>query len=117
MILATLQNQLNLGQYLELVGNYDLLPPGAQSRHTLLDVSVSGDIAYLTYNFGEDHSTWTQILESGVIAVDISDPTHPIKIDVYSELDGASSIMAVGDPVYVTDSTRGLIVLSLDINE
>jgi hypothetical protein len=108
---------IKLGQYLELVGNYDLLPPGAQSRQTLLDVSVSGDIAYLTYNFGEDHSTWTQILESGVIAVDISDPTHPIKIDVYSDLDGGSSIMAVGDLVYVTDSTRGLIVLSLGINE
>lgn len=108
---------IKLGQYLELVGNYELLPPGAQSRQTLLDVSVSGDIAYLTYNFGEDHSTWTQILESGVIAVDISDPTHPKKVDVYSDLDGASSIMAVDDLVYVTDSTRGLIVLSLVINE
>ena len=108
---------IKLGQYLELVGNYDLLPPGAQSRQTLLDVSVSGDIAYLTYNFGEDHGTWTQVLESGVIAVDISDPTHPTKVDVYSELDGASSIMAVDDLVYVTDSTRGLIVLSLGISE
>ena len=108
---------IKLGQYLELVGNYDLLPPGAQSRQTLLDVSVSGDIAYLTYNFGEDHSTWTQILESGVIAVDISDPTHPTKVDVYSDLDGASSIMAVGDLVYVTDSTRGLIILRLRTKE
>ena len=108
---------IKLGQYLELVGNYELLPPGAQSRQTLLDVSVSGDIAYLTYNFGEDHGTWTQILESGVIAVDISDPTHPTKVDVYSDLDGASSIMAVGDLVYVTDSTRGLIVLKLGTEE
>jgi hypothetical protein len=108
---------IKLGQFLELVGNYDLLPPGAQSRQTLLDVSVSGDIAYLTYNFGEDHGTWTQILESGVIAVDISDPSHPTKIDVYSDLDGASSIMAVDDLVYVTDSTRGLIILSLGIGE
>ena len=108
---------IKLGQYLELVGNYDLLPPGAPSRQTLLDVSVSGDIAYLTYNFGEDHSTWTQILESGVIAVDISDPTHPTKIDVYSDLDGASSVIATGDLVFVTDSTRGLIVLSLGTGE
>jgi hypothetical protein len=52
-----------------------------------------------------------------VIAVDISDPTHPTKVDVYSDLDGASSIMAVDDLVYVTDSTRGLIVLSLEISE
>jgi hypothetical protein len=108
---------IKLGQYLELVGNYNLLPPGAQSRQTLLDVSTSGDIAYLTYNFGEDHSTWTQILESGVVAVDISDPSHPKKIDVYSDLDGASSIVAVGDLVYVTDSTRGLIVLRLGTEE
>jgi hypothetical protein len=108
---------IKLGQYLELVGNYDLLPPGAQSRQTLLDVSVSGDMAYLTYNFGEDHSTWTQILESGVIAVDISDPTHPAKVDVYSDLDGASGIMAVDDLVYVTDPTRGLMVLSLGTGE
>jgi hypothetical protein len=108
---------IKLGQYLELVGNYDLLPPGAQSCQTLLDVSVSGDIAYLIYNFGEDHSTWSQILESGVIAVDISDLTHPTKVDVYSDLDGASSIMAVGDLVYVTDSTRGLIVLRLGTKE
>ena len=108
---------IKLGQYLELVGNYDLLPPGAQSRQTLLDVSVSGDIAYLTYNFGEDHSTWTQVLESGVIAVDISDPTDPIKIDVYSDLDGASSITASGNLIFVTDSTRGLIVFSLGTGE
>jgi hypothetical protein len=106
-----------LSQYLELVGNYDLLPPGAPSRQTLLDISVSGDIAYLTYSFGEDHSTWTQILESGVIAVDISDPAHPRKIDVYSELDEASSVFAVDDLVFITDSTRGLLVLSLGTNE
>ncbi|MFZ2098049.1 MAG: TIR domain-containing protein [Anaerolineales bacterium] len=108
---------IKLGQYIELVGNYELLPPGAQSRQTLLDVSVSGDIAYLTYNFGADHSTWTQILESGVIAIDISDPTHPKKIDVYSALDGASGVIAVGDLVFVTDSTRGLMVLSLGLSE
>jgi hypothetical protein len=108
---------IKLGQFLELVGNYDLLPPGASSRQTTLDVSVSGDIAYLTYSFGEDHSTWTQVLESGVIAIDISDPAHPSKIDVYSELDETSCVIAVGDLVFVTDSTRGLIVLRLDTSE
>jgi hypothetical protein len=108
---------IKLGQYLELVGSYDLLPPGASSRQTLMDVSVSGDIAYLTYSFGEDHSTWTQVLESGVIAVDISDPTHPRKIAVYSEMDDASCVFAVGDLVFVIDSTRGLKVLSLGTTE
>jgi len=108
---------IKLGQYLELVGNYDLLPPGVPGRQTLLDVSVSGDVAYLTYIFGADHGTWTQTLESGVIALDISDPAHPQKIDVYSELDEASCVNAVGDLVFATDSTRGLIVLSLGTNE
>jgi hypothetical protein len=103
---------IKLGQFLELVGNYDLLPPGAASRQTLLDVSVSGDIAYLTYIFGEDHSTWTQTLESGVIAIDISDPASPKKIAVYSELENTSSVVAAGDLVFVTDSSRGLFVLS-----
>jgi hypothetical protein len=103
---------IKLGQFLEMVGNYELLPPGAASRQTILDVSVSGDIAYLTYIFGEDHGTWTQTLESGVIAVDISDPTEPKKIAVYSKLDEASSVSAVGDFVFLTDSSRGLLVLS-----
>jgi hypothetical protein len=103
---------LKLGQYLELVGSYDLLPPGAESRQTLLDVAVSGDIAYLTYSFGEDHSTWTQVLESGVIAVDVSDPANPQKIAVYSDLDQAADVTAVGDLVFVTDSARGLFILS-----
>jgi hypothetical protein len=108
---------IKLGQFLELVGNYDLLPPGASSRQTTLDVSVNGDIAYLTYSFGEDHSTWTQVLESGVIAIDISDPAHPSKIDVYSELDEASCVIAISDLIFVTDSTRGLIILSLGTDE
>jgi hypothetical protein len=103
---------IKLGQFMELVGNYDLLPPGAASRQTLLDVSVSGDVAYLTYNFGEDHSTWTQVLESGVIAVDIRDPANPRKMAVYSDLDQVSSVTAAGDWVFVTDSSRGLFVLS-----
>lgn len=114
MIILDISNParpIKLGQYLELVGNYDLLPPGAASRQTILDVSVSGDIAYLTYNFGEDHSTWTQVLESGVIAVDISDPANPKKIAVYADFDQVSAVTATGDLVFITDSSRGLFVL------
>lgn len=115
MIILDISNParpIKLGQFQELVGNYDLLPPGAASRQTLLDVSVSGDIAYLTYNFGEDHNTWTQTLESGVIAIDIRDPANPKKIAVYSGMDGASSVTAAGDLVFATDSSRGLFILS-----
>jgi hypothetical protein len=115
MIILDISNParpIKLGQYLELVGSYDLLPPGAASRQTLLHVAVSGDIAYLTYSFGEDHSTWTQVLESGVIAVDISDPANPQKIAVYSDLDQAAAVAVAGDLVFVTDSSRGLFILS-----
>jgi hypothetical protein len=115
MIILDISNParpIKLGQFQELVGDYDLLPPGAASRQTLLDVSVSSDIAYLTYSFGEDHSTWTQVLESGIIAVDISDPANPKKIAVYSDLDQASSVTTLGDLVFVTDSSRGLFILS-----
>ncbi|NJD60374.1 MAG: hypothetical protein C3F13_17980 [Anaerolineales bacterium] len=103
---------IKLGQFQELVGNYDLIPSGSATRQTLLDIAVNGDIAYLTYNFGVDNGTWTQVLESGVIAVDVSDPANPWKIAVYPDLDAASSITAVGDLVFVTDSSRGLFIFS-----
>lgn len=103
---------IKLGQYLEPAGNYELLPPGAAGRETLLDVALSGDIAYLSFNFGIDHSTWTQTLESGIVAVDISDPANPRKIAVFSGLDAVSSVAAAGDLVLVTDSSRGLFILS-----
>ena len=115
MIILDISNParpIKLGQYQELVGSYDLLPPGAASRQTLLHVAVSGDIAYLTYSFGEDHSTWTQVLESGVIAIDISDPANPQKIAVYADLDQAADVTAAGDLVFVTDSARGLFIFS-----
>jgi hypothetical protein len=101
---------IKLGQFKELVGNFELIPPGASNRQIIMDVSVSEDIAYLTYNFGVDHSTWTETLESGVIAVDISDPSAPGRINVYSELDEVSGVFATGDLVFVTDTTRGLLI-------
>ena len=55
-------------------------------RQIFLGISVSDDVAYLTYHFGVDRGTWMQTLESGVIAVDISDPGAPERIAVYSEL-------------------------------
>jgi len=103
---------IKIGDFMELVGNFDLIPAGAASRQTFLDVAISGDIAYLSYSFGLNQGTWTQVLESGVVAIDISDPAHPEKINTYSEFDEVSSIAVSGDLVFVTDTTRGLFVLN-----
>jgi hypothetical protein len=107
---------IKLGHFRELIGNYELLPPGASSRQVILNVSVSEEVAYVAYNFGLDHSTWMQVLESGIIAIDVSDPGDPSKIDVYSKMDETSSVYATGDLVFATDSTRGLYIFSLDSN-
>lgn len=104
---------IKVGGFLELVGDYSQIPQGAASRQTVLDVSVSGNTAYLTYRFGLDHGTWTQALESGVIALDISDPANPVKWAVYNELEEVTGVTAFGDRVLATDSTRGLFILGV----
>lgn len=103
---------VKLGRFSELVGDFELIPAGAASRQTFMDASVSGEIAFLSYSFGLDQGTWTQILESGIVAIDVSDPTNPILLDKYAEFDEISSIFAVDDHIYVTDKTRGLFILS-----
>ena len=104
---------IKLGQFFELIGNYDLLPRGASSRQTFLVVSVSGDVAYVSYTFGIDQGTWIQFLESGIVAIDVSDPTEPVLLDKFAEFDQVSSLFAVDDVVFVTDRTRGLFILSI----
>lgn len=103
---------IKLGQFFELIGNYDLLPRGASSRQTFLAVSISGDVAYVSYTFGIDQGTWIQFLESGIVAIDVSDPTKPTLLDKFAEFDQVSSVFAVDDMVFVTDRTRGLFILS-----
>jgi hypothetical protein len=53
-----------------------------------------------------------QTLESGIVAVDITDLNNPVFINKYTDLDGVSAIAAYDDLLYVTDSTRGLIILN-----
>lgn len=103
---------IKIGSFMVLVGDYELIPRGAASRQTFLDVSVDGDIAFLSYSFGLDQGTWTQVLENGIIAVDVSEPTNPELIGKYTNLDSVSSIFAQDNLVFVTDSTRGLFVLT-----
>lgn len=103
---------VKIGRYTP-VGRHELIPPGAVGRLTTIDVTVVGDIAYLTYVFGIDHGTWTEILESGIIAIDISDPYNPIEIAEYSGMEEVSSVFALGDLVFSTDTTRGMFIFSL----
>jgi len=103
---------IKLGRFMELVGNYELIPPGAASRQSFMEASVSGELVYLSFSFGLDHGTWNQTLESGIVAIDISDYAHPRMVAKYAELDKVSSIFATGEHVFVTDSSRGLFILS-----
>jgi len=102
---------IKLGGYLDMVGDYSKVPQGAATRQIVLDVSVDGDRAYVTYNFGLDQGTWTQILESGLIALDVSDPANPRRLAVFKNFDEVSGVTAAGDLVLVTDSARGLFIL------
>jgi hypothetical protein len=76
-----------------------------------MDASVSGEIAYLSYSFGLNQGTGIQILEGGIVAIDVSDPTNPVLMDKYADFYEISSIFAVDDLIYVTDKTRGLFLL------
>jgi len=103
---------VKIGRYTP-VGPHELIPPGAVGRLTTIEVSVTGDIAYVTYNFGIDHETWVETLESGIIAVDISDPQNPTKITDYTAMEEVSSVFSAGDLIFSTDSTRGVLIFSL----
>lgn len=103
---------IKLGRFMELVGDYELIPTGAGSRQTFMEVAIKENVAYLSFTFGLDHGTWTQTLESGIVAIDISDPGEPTMITKYRGFEEVSSIFALDDRVYVTDSTRGLFILN-----
>ncbi|MDO9088094.1 MAG: TIR domain-containing protein [Anaerolineaceae bacterium] len=103
---------IKMGRFMELIGNYELIPPGAASRQSFMEASLSGEMVYLSFSFGLDHGTWNQTLESGIVAIDINDPAHPKLVAKYAEIDDVSSIFATDEVVFVTDSSRGLFILS-----
>ena len=107
---------VKLGRYTP-VGPHELIPPGAAGRLTTIEVSVTGDIAYVTYSFGIDHETWVETLESGIIVIDISDPQNPAKITDYTTMEDVSSVFSTGDFIFSTDSTRGVFIFSLGESE
>ena len=108
---STPSRPIKLGQFKEPVSSYQL-PPGTPWRQITLRVSVTGSTVYLTYSFGIDYGTWTDIQESGFIALDVRDPENPKLLDVYADMDETSSIFAADDLIFATDKTRGLYILS-----
>jgi len=104
-------NPVKLGEFMEIVGNFNLIPTGAASRQIFLDLAISNARAYLTFSFGLNQGTWTQVLESGIVTINISDPANPSKINTTSDFDEVSSIATADDLVFVTDTTRGLFLL------
>jgi hypothetical protein len=77
------------------------------------DLSIMEKTLYVIYNFIETYT----VFESGVIAVDISDPEELTTIAVYTELYMLSDIQAFGDVVFVTEEARGVVALSFGSDE
>jgi hypothetical protein len=73
------------------------------------DLSVADDTLYVIYNISEDYV----VVESGVVAVDVSDPEALNIITTYNELDTLSDIQAVGDVVFVSQKARGVVSMRL----
>jgi len=73
-------------------------------------LSVLDDTAYVAYLVYEGYD----VVESGLVAIDIEDPYNLTTIDKYANMDLATDVHAVGDLVYATDEIRGMIVLKFE---
>ncbi|MCB2210390.1 TIR domain-containing protein [bacterium] len=73
----------------------------------LLESSAAGDYLYVIYGVFEESNT----AESGVYAIDISDPEALSLTATYDALHEGSDIQATDDAIYVTDKPWGLAVL------
>jgi hypothetical protein len=76
----------------------------------LLESSAAGDYLYVIYGVYENSNT----TESGVYAVDISNPEELSLSATYDALHEASDIQATDDAVFVTDKPWGLAVLQFE---
>jgi hypothetical protein len=76
-------------------------------------LSVAGDTLYVLYIVLEDNV----LQQSGVRAVNVSDPEAMEVVATYDKLDWASDIQAVEEDIYVADEARGVIIFNLDIIE
>ncbi|QRN82080.1 TIR domain-containing protein [Chloroflexota bacterium] len=75
----------------------------------VMESSATEDTLFLTYIVMDGYD----VVESGVYAIDITDPAKLAIIATYTDLHQASDIQAWGDAVFVTDKPWGLAVLRL----
>ncbi|MBG0771258.1 MAG: hypothetical protein H0S82_06085, partial [Anaerolineaceae bacterium] len=73
----------------------------------VMESSATENIVYVTYNSMDGY----EVKESGVYAVDFTDPSNLEIIATYTDLHKASDIQVWGDAIFVTDSPWGLAVL------
>jgi hypothetical protein len=77
-----------------------------------MELSLAGETLYVTYSVREEYET----LESGVIAVDVSDPEALTTLATFNDMDEASDVQAMEDTIFVTDQSRGVLVLGFQRN-
>ncbi len=76
------------------------------------EFSVAGETLFVTYSISEDY----EVLESGVTAVDVSDPEALATLATFNDMDVASDVQAVEDTIFVTDHSRGVLILNFNRN-
>lgn len=74
-------------------------------------LSVAGDKLYVLYIVLEDNV----LQESGVRAVNVSDPEVMELVATYDKLEWGVDIQAVEEEIYVADESRGVILLNLEV--
>ncbi|MBN2341531.1 MAG: hypothetical protein JXX29_14325 [Deltaproteobacteria bacterium] len=80
-------------------------------------VEMMGDIAivsFITHEAGAFMSGDYNILDAGVVAVDVSNPNAMTILDGIGELAEPADIQVVGDRIYITNKEKGLLIYSLD---
>ncbi len=76
----------------------------------VMESSATEDMLYLTYIVMDGYD----VVESGIYAIDITDPSKLSITATYTDLHEASDIQAWGDAIFVTDKPWGLAILRLN---
>ena len=82
------------GPQLGMAGSYD-------TSGYAQDVAVSGGDAYIADG------------NNGLVVVDVSDPTDPVRVGGYYDSNYAQGVAVSGDYAYVADGTGGLVVVDV----
>ena len=86
------------------------------SRAIVRDVVAAGNYAYIGY-----YRLSNQGYDSGIQAIDVSDPTHPVLAgetefpQSFAELKRVESLTIAGNYVYATDMYNGLVVFDIAV--